>query len=82
MNLTPCRACGAPCDGDVCDTRCADAAESRRIDREIAAGRMDACFSCGEPHVIAELNADKRCEGCAEAHDERVFDNRNSGCAQ
>lgn len=22
--LRPCRACGAPCDGDVCDAFCAD----------------------------------------------------------
>jgi hypothetical protein len=55
-----CRACGAPCDGDLCDWFCENVmlerAEAARAAARVAAG---ACEGCAEP----------RCEACGICHD-------------
>lgn len=48
--MTKCRACGATCDGDVCDDRCANDLEREREAKEVyeheAAGEL-RCEGCG-----------------------------------
>lgn len=53
-DLKPCRGCGAPCDGDVCDDRCADRATFNSAvaflhEREYDRGGDESleCYTCG-----------------------------------
>ena len=66
----PCPACGAPCDGDCCDRRCADVLDERarftrgEIDDE-GNELGDYCLWCGDWYAY-EITPGPYCDGiCA-----------------
>lgn len=66
MTLSKCLACGAPCDGDVCDDRCANELDARKAAERAAyleANGLRECGYCGADYAPTPRTKDI-CDTC------------------
>ena len=66
--MTTCKACGADCDGDVCDFRCelmlVDELEAQRR-HDLTLSGLHECAYCGESCRCVEPKFADTCTGCS-----------------